>query len=581
MEEEKLIDTIEDSELVLIDQEKQSAYNFRERRHSDWKENYTLSRDKVITNRLLQKQTINIPLMKYGLATVLKDIDEPAVTNFVNLSNNEEKEIFYNEGWKDCQKKNKARIKDRVFKKNLCLYGRAFRKLNIVKGKVVWQIVLAEDMLVDRFIDSTDIDSARILIQTNIFRTLTSILINDTYDQEGRDKLSDYHSVQNRTAESGTNTNRYRSQIDKMKDMGVTDTREPVVGATYIELNEVYRVEYDEKLKEEIIFLYIVADTGDGYVKLLRKPLEEVLGETNSNAWREHFPYTSAAADPESDDFWSDAPADTLRQPNKALNSFIGSLVENRILRNFNMHYYNSSNASFIPQVFTPSPWAWFPMPGNPNELVKDVVVGDLSESLDEMQFMIGIAEKAVAATSAQTGELPAQNVTLGQTQLALANAKERTKTMLIPIEQEYVDFAEKYIWLVEAAGHLLDDIKVSRKGKEGRQVYTKIIKSADYADDAGYMAEVKMKEDLQAMEVSTIQKLQIAREAMPGNPPLELAYKKRLVDFADLKSEEVKEILDYEKSRIDNAQNGMLPLNAPADVNVEQPQGGNIMPVA
>ncbi len=43
---------------------KDSAFKHRRRRHPDWTDNYTLYRDKVILNRLTQRQSVNIPLIK-------------------------------------------------------------------------------------------------------------------------------------------------------------------------------------------------------------------------------------------------------------------------------------------------------------------------------------------------------------------------------------------------------------------------------------------------------------------------------------------------------------------------------------
>jgi hypothetical protein len=414
--------------------------------------------------------------------------------------------------------------------------------------------VLPENMLVEREIDPLDIDTARVIIQINIFRTITDIESNPDYDQAEVKKLTAYFSEEARQVESSTNADIYRTNNEKMRAMGVDDVDNPKVGVTYVELNEVYRKEFNETKNCDEIMLYVVASTQAGLFKLSKKPLHEVLGETKEDAWYTHFPYTTAPADPESDDFWSDGPADTLRQPNKVLNSFVSSMTENRTLRNFNMHYYDSSDASFVPQTFTAEPWGWYPVPGNPNEKVKDVIVGDLSESLDEMQFIIGISEKAVGATSVQTGELPPSEVKLGQTQIAVANATQRVKGMILPIKQEYEDFAQKYIWMLEGAGHNLNELKISRKGRQGKNMYTAIVKPEQYLDQAGYVAEVTMKEDQQSQEIATIQKLQVAIQEMPNNVPLKTAYKKRLLDFADLPSSEMLEIMDYDKN------NPMLP---------------------
>lgn len=51
-----------------------SAVQHRERRHPQWSENYRLCRDTVITNRLAQRQSVNVPLMKETLRTIRANI---------------------------------------------------------------------------------------------------------------------------------------------------------------------------------------------------------------------------------------------------------------------------------------------------------------------------------------------------------------------------------------------------------------------------------------------------------------------------------------------------------------------------
>ena len=123
---------IKDADLMKIDQDKKSALAYRERKHDDWTDNYTLYRDKIITNRLTQRQTINIPLMRYGLQTILKDIDEAPQLYFKNLDNNTQKEVFYNEYWNKMSEINKLEVRDRIDKKQSLLFGRTFKKHTVL-----------------------------------------------------------------------------------------------------------------------------------------------------------------------------------------------------------------------------------------------------------------------------------------------------------------------------------------------------------------------------------------------------------------------------------------------------------------
>src|SRR5574340_539139 len=153
---------------------KDDAYVFRERRQPEWTESYQFYRDKVTINRLTQRQSVNVPLMKYTIKTLLKDIDDPPMLYFYNRSNNSQKEVFYNEYWKYCAKEDKLVVKDLVDKKQVLLFGRSFKKLNIVNGRFSFEIVDPQDMLVERYVDPTNLDSANFVCQEHIFKTLSS-----------------------------------------------------------------------------------------------------------------------------------------------------------------------------------------------------------------------------------------------------------------------------------------------------------------------------------------------------------------------------------------------------------------------
>ena len=112
-------------ELDLLKLNKESGFNYRERRQADWDENYQLYRDKVIINRLTQRQSVNLPMMKTAIQTLLKDVDDMPVLYFENLDNDKEAQVFKNEYWKYTSEINKMEIQDIVDKKQQFLYGRS------------------------------------------------------------------------------------------------------------------------------------------------------------------------------------------------------------------------------------------------------------------------------------------------------------------------------------------------------------------------------------------------------------------------------------------------------------------------
>ena len=68
--------TEEDEISLRVQKYRTGAFEHQARRHPDWREIYGLYRDKVVTNRLTQRQSVNVPLMKESIRTMLSKTDE-------------------------------------------------------------------------------------------------------------------------------------------------------------------------------------------------------------------------------------------------------------------------------------------------------------------------------------------------------------------------------------------------------------------------------------------------------------------------------------------------------------------------
>ncbi len=157
---------------ITIDQlqkNHESSRRFRKRRHTNWTDNYDLYRDTVITNRLTQQQSVNVPLMKEVVRTILTKWGDAPDNEYEELGNDEQKNIFINEYWTDCMTRLRGKILDHVDKKQVAIYGRSFMKLNIVGGKFFMEVLDPQDVLVDRYVNPWDIESARHLIHVKIY----------------------------------------------------------------------------------------------------------------------------------------------------------------------------------------------------------------------------------------------------------------------------------------------------------------------------------------------------------------------------------------------------------------------------
>jgi hypothetical protein len=557
---------LDNPEMQILQTERDSHLEWRKRRHPDFTDIYTLYRDKVITDRITQRQTINVPLMKFVIGTILKNLDETPGIYFASRDNDHQKEVYANSYYNESAKRNKSKIKDTIDKKQGALFGRTFKKINR-SGIVTWEVVDPQDMLVSRFVDPADLHTAPSIFQTGMYQPLRLILADESYEQEGRDELRRYYTEEKGTLEQDTTFELAQEKAERMEAMGVTDMLDPILGETYVELNEAYRFEDSKLLKnEQVIWRYVIAATPRGFIKLSKREFHDLVGKTSDNYWADHYPYPTWGADPERTDFWCDGPGDIVKPINIVLNTWISQLVENRTLKNFNMKYYDSSNERFVPQVFDPQPWGWYPVPGKPADVVQDVMVGDLSDSLDEIQFLIDMAKEATAATAAQGGATEQKQVTLGEVQLALANASQRIKSSEKYINESWEELGTMFMKMVEAGGDELEDIDITKKGRNSQKLYTKDIGPKDFISSKGYTVEVRTVSDKTTDDLDSLQKLQAATASMPTNQALTDIKNRKLLEFAGLTPEEVNTVLEVEKQKLEQMANmpGMPMLGTP-----------------
>src|SRR3989304_7276662 len=122
--------TLTDLMIKLI-AEKKAGAELQRHKHEDWTDNYELDRGKTKTNRLTQRQAVNIPLMKETRKTMLSKIDDPPNVEWSEKAGDEEKELIYQEVWNDHLKQNNLEVIDVLDKNNVLLYGHSYKWLNI------------------------------------------------------------------------------------------------------------------------------------------------------------------------------------------------------------------------------------------------------------------------------------------------------------------------------------------------------------------------------------------------------------------------------------------------------------------
>lgn len=559
----------------ILNADARDGYEFQKRKQPDWKENYELYRDKVITNRLTQRQSVNIPLMKQIIKTLLSKIDDFVDLEFTNLDNDKQKELFYSLYWTDVVKReNRLELKDKVDKKQVMLFGRSFEKLNVMAGKIKFHVIDPQDMRVDRYVDPTDIDSAKYIIQDNIYETLSDLKQNPMYDQDVVKKMEEFFETEQGLALSAENNEQLARKNDAMRDMGDSVVDNPELGHTLVQMQEGFIKVYNPEIEEEeIVFTLsgaIKVDGQDNKLILFMDTLDNLIdpdGNCKDHFWRYHYPIESWGEDIENRDFWCDAVADSVRTPNKIVNSWFSQTVENRTLRNFGMNYYNSSTSgedgAFIPQTFEPKAWGWYPIPGNPNDLIKSVEIPQLTGNLEEINFVVGIAEKASAATAITQGVAERKRITLGEIQLLAGNAMDRIQSMSLYYQQVWLNIGQKYVKLVEAMGNEIEAVRLFKKGYGGT-VFNKELTPQSWQSKSGYSVKVISKKDKSEQDLDQIQKLNAVKTFMPMNTALNDIIKKKLLDVGGLNPDEIKVIMEAEAKM----PSPMTPPVEPGDVN-------------
>jgi hypothetical protein len=545
-----------------LDLNEQADFKYQERRHSEWTENYQLYRDRVIINRLTQRQSINVPLIKGVIKTTFSLTDEFPDIEFEEQNNDKDKEIVFNELWKDFVVKDKLEIKDAVDKKQDFLYGKTWTKFNIQNGRITTEIKEPFDMLIDRYADPSDLETADHLSEHGIFRTIDQLRANPNFDQEAVKRLQVFYGSQTGLVKAEEVTKLMTDKNERMASMGVPDVYNPTLGQTWVELKIHYQKVWDTLDEESHIHVIVLCNAGIENEILMAKPLKKTLGV-------DFYNFVTWSDDPERLDHYPDGVADIARTPNKFLNSYISSMAENAILRNYRMNYYDSGLENFVPQTYDPVPGGWYPIPVPQDKKLQDVFQAietpDNTGNLEEMKYVQEIVQTAVAANAAVQGNVEDRQVTLGEVQLAVSAAKERISSIAKFYMLAQKEKGDKWAKIMLANADSLEAVTLYKKSHKGN-LFKKTVSGKDYKSDAGYNCRVVSTSERQEQSIQTLQKLQAAKQQFPGNPVLDKIIGKKVLEFADVNPEEAQAVLDAQEQMMQQAiQQGIPPDAQPA----------------
>ena len=534
--------------------ERKVAREFQERRHLDWNDNYELYRNKVKTNRLTQRQAVNIPLMKETVKTLLSRIDDPPNVDWKEMGGDEMKELVYQEIWNDQFKRKKFEWIDIVDKKNVLLYGLSTKKLNIGEGIDV-SVLDPFDVVFDPIMNPIDIESARFIIHQNIFRSLRDILADERYDEKGKEKLKQWALSRDAIIQSQYNKEELEKKQERLKAMGVDSEEFDKFsgGDVIVNLCEHYTKGWNTKKKkfEKRVIVY----AQDEY-ELLDETLMSLIGV-------DFWPFVVWSEDIESNDIYPDGIADLVRTPNKILNIWFSQQAENRTLQNFQMHWYDATIQGYQPQTYEPGPGRMLPAPGDPNKTIMPVQVNGLDETFTAIDFLIRIVERGSGATAIEKGVSEKKQITLGEVQMLVGKAAERTIGMTKFYRGAWYELALKWDKLMqENAPKMLNLFKTNSKGK----IYPRKVYPIDWRSEAGYEPMLSSTSEQEEETMKGVQKWQFILGMFPNNLSLRKIAAKRSLEIVDLTPQELQEVQQAE----DQAQQMMQQSAQP------QPQGVN-----
>ena len=544
--------------MVKLQAEKKAGYELQKRKHEDWTENYELFRNKVKTNRLTQRQAVNIPLMKETIKRLLSSIDDRPNVDWSEIGGDEYKEIIMQEIWNEHTRINNLELIDILDKKNVLLYGFSTKKLNIGKGGVECSVLDPYDIYIDPLTNSWDLETARFIIHNNIFKTVREILADDKYTKEGKDQIKVWVNTPQGIQQSEEARKEWTKKMERMRSMGINQGEFSYFagGDMLVNLTEHFYLWWNGKEFEKRVCVY-----ADNKIELYNDTLENTIGV-------DFWPFTIWSEDVEIQDVYPDSVADLVRTPNKVLNVWYSQLIENRTLKNFQMHWV-AATGGYTPQTYTPGPGMQLPAPplsnsGKISDVIMPVEISGLDDTLEAISALTQIVERGSGVTALQKGQAEAGTQTLGEVEILLGQATERVTAMAKFYRLSWEEYAEKWYGLLEANAPKI--MKLYKQGKSGK-LYEKKIMAGDWKSEFGYKAMVSSSSEQEQNDVKTMQKWMFVTSKHPNNVALQKLGMKRELELLDVTPEEQKQVEEAEVQQ--------MPTAAPMQSSPEEAQLG------
>lgn len=545
--------------------EKEDSQRFKERRTDQWNENYLLYRDKVFTNRLTQRQPVNIPVIRETIQTWISKIDEQPQLVFEARGRgprDKRGELYINEMWNLTYETEKLQLLDNLDKKIVGLQGRSFKYWWFEGGRVRCNVIDPYDVDVDPRVNPFDLNTAMYFNHKNIFIPLRRILANPTYRPEGKQMLKHYLDSREGLIKAAETEQEYEMRQARLNDLGANNFDEYRASDVMVELNRSFKNIW---VKEEGKFVRHLVVTALDNAVLYAQPLKKAIGI-------DFLPWTTWGSDPDLNDIWSDGVADSVRTINKVINMYFSQDIENRAYRNFGMYFYNNQNGQFQPQAFEAKPFGMYGVAGNPDDVIKQMKIEPLEDTTNAMEYLKNMVQSSVAQTPSERGEQVKSRTTLGEVQLNLQASKGRNEVVAKQYQSSWQESGR--IWYALMQNNAIGTQKLFKKGKDGN-TYTKEISSSEWKVPDGYECKVTLKSEKEQHENTDFQKLQYVKTSYQGNAAAVRIAKRKELELLGWEPDEIDEVMQAEQQtpEILNPQmaDGEQPATPEGDVQLEQ----------
>lgn len=525
--------------------EKNESQDFKKRRYEQWRENYQLYRDHVNTNRLTNRQPINLPIMRETIQTWISKIKESPELHYSAIGNsNKDKngEIFMDEMWKHYYEKLQLDILDNVDKKIVGLQGRSFKICGMKKGKFFLDIIDPYDIEISPRVNIFDLNSAQYLIRTHIFKSLREILSNKKYSRDGKNALKIYLQSKEGLIKAAESRDAYLEKVARLRDLGAQNYDEYNVSEVLVELNESYKMVWNNEDNQFERHLVII---GADQAVLYDEPITEALG-------LKRLPIVTWADDPDLNDIWCDGKGDAVRTINKVVNMYMSQDVENRAYRNFGMFWYDNKGGTYSPKALEPKPFGLYGLPGKPSEILEQVRIEPLGDTTNQIQFLKDMIQSSVAQTPTERGEQTSSRTTLGEVQMTMEQSSNRNAMSTIHYRRAWKEIGEIFYELMSNNNPGM--IKLHKKGANGH-TYTKDVYPSDWVRPDGYDCIVTFKSEKDELQQYDIQKIQYGMVNFQDNPEALKILKRRQAEILDMTQDEIDKILAYEEQKYGQGQ--------------------------